>query len=320
MVCRFFSVLAVFLVLSSCSNQKVELLNDYVELQSSFVLEDLGAAAQYLFTEDAIYCSNMETFIKVHKYNFQGRKLFEFGDNGEGPGEFRFVNTIYQDARQKLIGIPDMYLNRTTYIDSLGNFIKVEKFTKSQTLFQVVSSSTAAMKRFIKYSTQDGERVSHNTFVLERADNSSKLIYEFSNPVKLSYDPNGAGDKLSWIQMNETHVFYSKHYSSHKEYEIEMFDYEGNMQLWKPEFIPKRINKLALNFVSESYIYIDSYDDDKNYILVYDFTGSYLGQILLSDGQNLMGVKGNNLFIKNVSGEENVMEIYRIKDFNSTSL
>jgi len=88
MVYRFFAVLAVILLLSSCSNNEIKLLNDSIELQSSFVMDELGDAVQYMFTEDAIYCSNIMTFIKIYKYGFEGNLLFEFGQNGQGPGEF----------------------------------------------------------------------------------------------------------------------------------------------------------------------------------------------------------------------------------------
>ena len=210
-----------------------------------------------------------------------------------------------------------MSLQRITYIDSLGNFSKIEKYTKNQTLFQVKNSSTATCKRYIQYSTLDGERVSHSTYILEREAHDPKLIYEFSNPVIISYDPNGSGAKLSTMQMNETHVFYSKHYSSHKEYEIKVFDYAGNMHLWKPDFIPRGISKLNMNYVTDENIFINSYKDEESYVLVYDFTGVFLGSIELVVGQNLLGVKGDKIFVLNNSGDDNRMEIYRIKKFTS---
>lgn len=301
--------------LTACSSDNVKIINDKLEQQSSFILEELGDVVQYMFTEDAIYCSNIMTFIKINKYDFEGKLLFEFGRNGEGPGEFAFVNAIYQDAGQHLIGIPDMTLHRTTYIDSLGSLIKIEKFTESKTLYQAVSSSTATLKRFIEFSTIDGERVSHNTFILERADSSPKLIYEYCNPVKLSYEPNGSGTKFSWMQMNEEFIFYSNPYSSRNEYEIKVFDYDGNMHLWKPDFIPRGIPKLNMNYVTDENIFINSYKDEKNYVLIYDFSGEFLGFIELVKGQNLLGVKGDKMFVIDKSGDDNRMEIYRIKKF-----
>jgi hypothetical protein len=72
----------------------------------------------FAFPEGYVFLDNMAKDIKI--FDTEGNFVRKFGHNGEGPGEFRGINTCYVDSKNNIY-IYDQLLMKISVFDILGN-------------------------------------------------------------------------------------------------------------------------------------------------------------------------------------------------------
>ncbi len=313
---KFFILLIAIVLMFACSKRMGKDYNNKIKLFNSFPIEVTQAAA-YLVHSNSVYISDMQSDLRTRKYDFNGKLIFEFGNKGEGPGEFSSIGNLFYDVDKKCIGIEDMFLRRITYIDTLGSLIntKREKQGKQLGPFGVKNSSTANVK--LSYSVKvnkAGKMFFNYELELDKINSTPQVIKKeiLQSSLKFSQDVS-----LS-IDLNEKYIFYCKfpHQFQFKasNYHVTMFDYSGNKKEWKPKFVPSKIKRMGLFHVSDKYIFIHGSYNDNGYDLIYDFSGNYLGYLKFDNGDygGVVKVKNGKIFVLNNSGDDSILEIYDI--------
>ena len=312
---KFFILLIAIVLMLACSKGIGENYNNKIKLINSFPIE-VSRMAIYLVHSNAIYVANIQNDFKTRKYDFNGNLLFEFGNKGKGPGEFIFIFNLFYDVSNNYIGIHDPAIKRITYIDTLGNLIKTDKYNESGkelAPFGIKNSSTANVKLLSSVDKKESKKMFFNyELLLNQKDKKPQIIKKENLLISWDFSKNSS----LYVDLNEKYIFYCKfpHQLEFKppNYFITIFDYSGNPKEWKPKFVPSKIKKMSLYQVSEKYIFISASNGNSEYKLIYDFSGNYLGYLKFKGNGGVVAVKNDKIFVLNDSGDDSILEIYEI--------
>lgn len=266
-------IISVFLV--NCTSEKtgnnLELdLSKSIHLRSIYSNPTISANENRLFIANQIDMADAMVYV----YDYDGKRLAEFGDKGKGPGEFQSVFYIGYNSKDEVLSVYDIYLWRISNFDNNYEFIDFRQLSDIFYQFTYLNDSMIYIRRSL------GEEKITDYLELEKPDGSKQVLYkkELSQNIDadyllghfLSFDIN---DRYIILMDIEENKFTINHYS----------DDGFLIREWEPIRF-RNIERLLGVFTGRDFILISSLaSEDEVQYRVYDFNEEYIGIVRLEN-------------------------------------
>ncbi len=185
--------------------------------------EDSPVANNFMVIADKIYFLNtMENTLSICDLN--GQVIKSLNSKGKGPGEFMMPTHLFNDTKDKRIGVVDQLNKRISYFDYDGNHIKDETFqyTKIPMDIKYIGDDKIFFYMGIAIDKKNRSVLSKPTIELIKKDTAITLYSESFNPLSM----NIGNSKIPIFQTSKDRIYIAK--LSPESYKIEVFDKNGN--------------------------------------------------------------------------------------------
>lgn len=251
----------------------------------------------------------------IYKFDMKGNLLLKFGNDGDGPGEFRSILDVSIDEKENIY-VYDFILGRYTKFDKNGKFI-ISKKVKNQNARHIASLNE---KVFIHHAPlgEDGYFISiynDNNDTIDTYINASNDYLNYFNRGFL--DGDLVSDFKEFIYETNCYSYYIrkikapvvKQFGEKPEDYIELEVTKNNSFLNLTDYYKTATLHKKLFIINEGKIIIQEFVNINNkrirhFYHVYDFSGAFLGKI-----------KGDNKHLFCDSNGDYIFEYIDPRDF-----